>query len=163
MIREAESARSYVVFEAAQRLGRFYMWGGEGGREWGYDCSGVAWDVFDAAAQHWPELAFGRVPAKAIFAHFRARGCPEIRAEGELRPGCLIFWHYPGREIFHVSIHVASGPFGHLAIESGGAGANATNLDEALRASACVRPTSSIHHSRGAEWVAVDPFTLLKR
>lgn len=163
MIREDEHARAFTILVASTLLGEPYIWGGDDHDEGGFDCSGFVHEVFDRVGQQWPELAFGRVPARSIFAHFSARGCPGIRAEGELRPGCLVFFHYPDRPIFHVKLHVASGKFGHMAIDAGGAGSDSPDLGSALRHAAGVRRSSSTHHTRGAQWVAVDPFVLLQR
>lgn len=161
MRHDREQARAYAVLQAATLLGEPYIWGGDDHDEGGFDCSGFAHEVFSRVAREWPEVAFGRVAARNIFAHFRARGCDEYRAAELLLPGMLVFFHRPGGQIFHVKMHVSSGPFGYMAIDAGGAGSNSPDLGSALRHAAGVRRSSSVHHTRGSEWVAVDPFALL--
>lgn len=158
---ESESARAFAVLQAATLLGEPYIWGGDDHDEGGFDCSGFVHEVFSRVGAEWPDIAFGRVPARTIFGHFSRLGCADIRDAEKLRPGCLTFFHRPGGLIFHVKLHVSAGPFGFLAIDAGGAGSNSPDLSSALRHAAGVRRSSSIHHTRGSEWVAVDPFTLL--
>lgn len=156
-----DDARAFAIMRATRLLGEPYIWGGDDVDEGGFDCSGLVHEVLNLTARHWDGLEIGRMAARNIFVHFRERGLPAITDSADLKPGCLVFFARPRGRIFHVKLHVSSGPFGHLAIDAGGAGSNAVDLEQALRSAASVRMSSSIHHS-GASWVAVDPFELIQ-
>jgi len=174
-MREAENARVFLLLLAARDLGEYlYAWGGETAEEGGFDCSGFVSEKLRLAARAYPLLYDGqRRTARGLFRYYYThRGCREIREAGELRPGCIVFYRQPTAEIHHVAIHamtvvdVALGgkvsPVGPVAFEAGGAGSKATSPRSALLSSAGVRLTATDYHGRGVEWVAVDPFTLLR-
>jgi hypothetical protein len=156
-----DDARAFAIMRATRLLGEPYIWGGDDVDEGGFDCSGLVHEVMNLTARHWDGLEIGRVSARNVYAHYTAHGLPQITDPVDLKPGCLVFFARPRGRIFHVKMHIASGPFGRLAIDAGGAGSNAVDLEQALRSAASVRMSSSIHHA-GAQWVAVDPFELIK-
>lgn len=156
----SNDARSFAVLRATRLLGEPYVWGGDDVDEGGFDCSGLIHEVLNLTGEHWDGLAIPRLAARHIYRTMVDRGAPVITDPADLRPGCLVFFARLRGRIFHVKFHVSSGPFGHLAIDAGGAGSNAVGLEQALQLAASVRMSSSIHHG-GASWVAVDPFELI--
>lgn len=155
-----DDARAFAIMRATRLLGEPYIWGGDDVDEGGFDCSGLVHEVMNLTAKHYDGLEVGRVAARNLFVHYVERGAPTITDPAKLKPGCLVFFARRRGRIFHVKLHVASGPFGHLAIDAGGAGSNSVSLEQALKLAACVRMSSSIQHS-GGSWVAVDPFELV--
>ncbi len=83
-----------VVAAAEIFLGLPYLWGGASG--WGVDCSGLAWLAFRRGGLILPRDAADQA----------AVGTPIPRRE--LRPGDLVFFASPGREIHHVGIALGS-------------------------------------------------------
>lgn len=83
---------SSIVATAKRFLGLRYLWGGVSA--WGFDCSGLVWDVFRA---HGVTLARDTGP--------QSRGGRKVRA-GELRPGDLLFYGSPAT---HVAIVAGRG------------------------------------------------------
>jgi gamma-D-glutamyl-L-lysine dipeptidyl-peptidase len=71
-----------IVAEAKRFVGLHYLWGGLSA--WGFDCSGLVWDVFRAHGVNIPR------DADPQFHH----GAPVARSE--LRPGDLLFWGSKG-------------------------------------------------------------------
>jgi gamma-D-glutamyl-L-lysine dipeptidyl-peptidase len=83
-----------VVSEARRFVGLHYLWGGLSA--WGFDCSGLVWDVFRVQGMVVPR------DADPQFQH----GTPVARSA--LRPGDLLFWgskHYAD----HVAIYAGGG------------------------------------------------------
>lgn len=166
----ADDARAYAVTQGASLIGEPYRWGGEDSEEGGYDCSGLMHEILERVGAFWPVLAIPRLPARGIFAHFSRLGCPSFTDPTKLKPGSLTFFRKPAGSIFHVKLHVATLPpergsteQAFPAIDAGGGGSRTTTLAAALRSAACVRHSSSIHHTRGSEWIGIDPFALLTR
>lgn len=167
-------ARVFLILMAARMVGDYlYSWGGETADEGGFDCSGFASVALMQASRAWPQLYEGsRQTAAGLYTYFDQRGCPDIQSVEDLMPGCLVFYHRPGKRIHHVAIHVTNVPsitlksqqlqVGPIAFESGGTGSSATSPRAALLLSAGVRVTASDHHGTGVEWVGKDPFILLK-
>ena len=91
----ATAARA-VAFAHAQ-LGQPYVWGGDGGAEGGFDCSGLTAAAYGAAGIALPRTAD---------AQFRAG--PAVPDGQPLVPGDLIFYGTPAR-VTHVAIYVGSG------------------------------------------------------
>jgi len=82
---------AHVVAEARHFLGLRYLWGGTSA--WGFDCSGLVWDVFHALGKTvprdtGPQSAFGRP------------------VSGALLPGDLIFYGSPAT---HMAIAAGNG------------------------------------------------------
>lgn len=155
-----DDRRSFCVLVASEYLGQPYIWGGDDHDEGGFDCSGLVNEVFTRLGVYWPELLIPRWSANSIYNHFVSAGAMPITDAGGLKPGCLVFFRRrPGSRMFHVKIHISSGPFGNLAIDAGGAGSDATNLSVALRRGAGVRMSESTIHG-SADWIAIDPFAL---
>jgi cell wall-associated NlpC family hydrolase len=67
-----------IVAQAKRFVGIHYLWGGLSG--WGFDCSGLVWDVFRAHGLNIPR------DADPQFHH----GTPVARSQ--LRAGDLLFW-----------------------------------------------------------------------
>ncbi len=83
-----------VVREAKRFLGIRYLWGGLS--TWGFDCSGLVWDVFRVLGATIPRDADPQF-----------RGGTAV-ARGSLRPGDLVFYgtqHY----VHHVAIYAGGG------------------------------------------------------
>ena len=82
---------AHIVPEAKRFIGLRYLWGGTSA--WGFDCSGLVWDVFHAVGKTVP----------------RDTG-PQSRAgkrvTGALRPGDLVFYGSPAT---HVAIVAGNG------------------------------------------------------
>ena len=170
-------ARTFLVLMAARKLGNFlYAWGGESAKEGGYDCSGFVSLSLMETARAWPDIyTGGRTTAAGLYTYFNKKGCPDITRESDLKPGCLIFYHRPGKRISHIAIHAVTVPnirlteygkkktvpVGSVAFEAGGSGSKAVSPKSALRDSAGIRITASTY-SGGREWVAKDPFHLLQ-
>jgi gamma-D-glutamyl-L-lysine dipeptidyl-peptidase len=83
-----------VVQQAKRFLGLRYLWGGLSA--WGFDCSGLVWDVF---------RFHGRMIPRDADPQFRS-GTPVAR--GELRPGDLVFYGTQ-RYVHHVAIYAGNG------------------------------------------------------
>jgi cell wall-associated NlpC family hydrolase len=83
-----------VVEEAKRFLGIRYLWGGLSA--WGFDCSGLVWDIF---------RTFGRTIPRDADPQFRS-GTPVARAS--LRPGDLVFYGTQ-RYVHHVAIYAGNG------------------------------------------------------
>jgi cell wall-associated NlpC family hydrolase len=83
-----------VVAEAKRFVGLHYLWGGLSA--WGFDCSGLVWDVFRVQGMTVPR------DADPQFRH----GTPVARSA--LRPGDLLFW---GSKNYadHVAIYAGGG------------------------------------------------------
>jgi hypothetical protein len=92
-LRQAPPATGGSVVAAAKRfLGLRYLWGGVSA--WGFDCSGLVWDVFRAHGV--------TVPRDAAPQSGRGRSVPP----GSLRPGDLVFYGSPAT---HVAIVAGRG------------------------------------------------------
>ena len=83
-----------VVREAKRFLGIRYLWGGLS--TWGFDCSGLVWDVFRVLGATIPR------DADPQFRH------GEVVARGSLRPGDLVFYGTQ-RYVHHVAIYAGGG------------------------------------------------------
>jgi cell wall-associated NlpC family hydrolase len=83
-----------VVQEAKRFLGIRYLWGGLSA--WGFDCSGLVWDIF---------RTFGRTIPRDADPQFRS-GTPVAR--DLLRPGDLVFYGTE-RYVHHVAIYAGDG------------------------------------------------------
>ncbi|HEY8705527.1 MAG TPA: NlpC/P60 family protein [Gaiellaceae bacterium] len=83
-----------IVRQAKRFLGLRYLWGGLS--SWGFDCSGLVWDVFRAHGMTIPR------DADPQFRH----GTPVARSA--LRPGDLLFWGSPNYAD-HVAIYAGNG------------------------------------------------------
>ncbi|HET7573422.1 MAG TPA: NlpC/P60 family protein [Gaiellaceae bacterium] len=83
-----------VVSSARRFLGLRYLWGGLSA--WGFDCSGLVWDVFRAHGTTVPR------DADPQFRHGRAV------AASALRPGDLLFYGTPSY-VHHVAIYAGGG------------------------------------------------------
>lgn len=83
-----------VVREAKRFLGLRYLWGGLS--SWGFDCSGLIWDIF---------RAYGRTIPRDADPQFRS-GTPVARSA--LRPGDLVFYGTQ-RYVHHVAIYAGGG------------------------------------------------------
>ena len=83
-----------VVQEAKRFLGIRYLWGGLSA--WGFDCSGLVWDIF---------RTFGRTIPRDADPQFRS-GTPVAR--DALRPGDLVFYGTQ-RYVHHVAIYAGNG------------------------------------------------------
>jgi gamma-D-glutamyl-L-lysine dipeptidyl-peptidase len=83
-----------IVAQAKRFVGLRYLWGGLSA--WGFDCSGLVWDVFRAHGLTIPR------DADPQFRH----GTPVARSQ--LRPGDLLFW---GSKNYadHVAIYAGNG------------------------------------------------------
>jgi len=158
----ALDARAFTVLDAARQLGEPYIWGGESLQEGGFDCSGFICHVLAGVGSVWPQVKVGRLTAEGLYRHFSGLGCKDITEETDLLPGCLVFFSQDKfSRIYHVKLHIATGVFGPLAIDAGGAGSNSPTLKAALRHAAGVRMSASTYHG-GAFWRALDPFSLLE-
>jgi gamma-D-glutamyl-L-lysine dipeptidyl-peptidase len=80
-----------VVAEAKRFLGLRYLWGGTSA--WGFDCSGLVWNVFHA---------LGKTVPRDTGPQSRAGK----RVTGALRPGDLVFYGSPA---YHVAIVAGNG------------------------------------------------------
>jgi cell wall-associated NlpC family hydrolase len=83
-----------IVAQAKRFLGLRYLWGGLSA--WGFDCSGLVWDVFRMHGMTVPR------DADPQFRH----GTPVSR--GALRPGDLVFYGTQ-RYVHHVAIYAGNG------------------------------------------------------
>jgi cell wall-associated NlpC family hydrolase len=83
-----------VVREAKRFLGIRYLWGGLS--TWGFDCSGLVWDVYRVLGATIPR------DADPQFRHGTAV------AQGSLRPGDLVFYGTQ-RYVHHVAIYAGAG------------------------------------------------------
>jgi gamma-D-glutamyl-L-lysine dipeptidyl-peptidase len=83
-----------IVHQAKRFLGLRYLWGGLS--NWGFDCSGLVWDVFRVHGMTIPR------DADPQFRH----GTPVAR--GALRPGDLLFWG-SANYADHVAIYAGNG------------------------------------------------------
>lgn len=82
---------AHVVAEAKRFVGLRYLWGGTSA--WGFDCSGLVWDVFHA---------LGKTVPRDTGPQSRAGK----RVTGALRPGDLVFYGSPAT---HVAIVAGNG------------------------------------------------------
>jgi gamma-D-glutamyl-L-lysine dipeptidyl-peptidase len=80
-----------VVAEAKRFIGLRYLWGGTSA--WGFDCSGLVWNVFHALRKTVPRDADAQARAGK-------------RITGALRPGDLVFY---GSPVTHVAIVAGNG------------------------------------------------------
>ncbi|HZD87030.1 MAG TPA: C40 family peptidase [Gaiellaceae bacterium] len=85
---------SHVVAAAGRFLGLRYLWGGVS--SWGFDCSGLVWDVFRALGVTVPRDADPQF-----------RGGRRV-SPAALRPGDLVFYGTPSH-VSHVAIYVGGG------------------------------------------------------
>jgi cell wall-associated NlpC family hydrolase len=85
---------SSVVAQAKRFVGLHYLWGGLSA--WGFDCSGLVWDVYRAHGMTIPR------DADPQFRH----GTPVARSA--LRPGDLVFYGTQ-KYVHHVAIYAGSG------------------------------------------------------
>ena len=83
-----------IIAQARRFLGTHYLWGGLS--SWGFDCSGIIWDVYRAHGLTIPRDADPQ----------RHHGTPVAR--GALRPGDLLFFGSPGYAE-HDAIYVGNG------------------------------------------------------
>jgi hypothetical protein len=84
----------HVVAAAKRFLGLRYLWGGVSA--WGFDCSGLVWDVFRTLGVTVPR------DADPQFRHGRPI------SPGTLRPGDLVFYGTPSN-VWHVAIYAGGG------------------------------------------------------
>jgi cell wall-associated NlpC family hydrolase len=89
-----ELSGELVVAEAKRFLGLRYLWGGLSA--WGFDCSGLVWDIFRAFGQRIPR------DADPQFRH----GAPVARSA--LEPGDLVFYGTQ-KYVHHVAIYAGGG------------------------------------------------------
>ena len=82
---------AHVVAEAKRFLGLRYLWGGTSA--WGFDCSGLVWDVFDVLGKTVPRDTGPQSHAGTA-------------VTGALRPGDLVFYGSPAT---HVAIVAGNG------------------------------------------------------
>jgi cell wall-associated NlpC family hydrolase len=82
---------AHVVAEAKRFIGLRYLWGGTSA--WGFDCSGLVWNVFRTLGK--------TVPRDADAQAERGK-----RVTGALRPGDLVFY---GSPVTHVAIVAGKG------------------------------------------------------
>jgi gamma-D-glutamyl-L-lysine dipeptidyl-peptidase len=80
-----------IVADAKRFLGLRYLWGGVSA--WGFDCSGLVWDLFRA---HGVTVPRDTVP--------QSRGGRKVAA-GHLRPGDLVFYGSPATHVAIVAGH----------------------------------------------------------
>ena len=91
-LREAPAPTGASIVAAAERFrGLRYLWGGLSA--WGFDCSGLVWDVFRA---HGVTVPRDTGP--------QSRGGRGVRA-GALRPGDLVFYGSPATHVAIVAGH----------------------------------------------------------
>jgi cell wall-associated NlpC family hydrolase len=83
-----------IVSEAKRFLGLRYLWGGVSA--WGFDCSGLVWDIFRVHGMNIPR------DADPQFRH----GTPV--AQSQLRPGDLVFYGTQ-KYVHHVAIYAGNG------------------------------------------------------
>jgi gamma-D-glutamyl-L-lysine dipeptidyl-peptidase len=89
---KAASPTGASIVAAAKRfLGLRYLWGGVSA--WGFDCSGLVWDLFRA---HGVTLPRDTGP--------QSRGGRKVAA-GHLRPGDLVFYGFPATHVAIVAGH----------------------------------------------------------
>jgi len=88
-----EPSNASIIAQAKRFLGVHYLWGGLS--SWGYDCSGIIWDVYRTHGMTIPRDAEPQ----------RNHGTPVARAS--LRPGDLLFFGSPGYAE-HVSIYLGN-------------------------------------------------------
>jgi cell wall-associated NlpC family hydrolase len=92
--RPLKPSASSILAQAKRFIGLRYLWGGLSA--WGFDCSGLVWDVFRAHGMTIPR------DADPQFHH----GTPVPRAD--LRAGDLLFWGSPSYAE-HVAIYAGAG------------------------------------------------------
>jgi gamma-D-glutamyl-L-lysine dipeptidyl-peptidase len=91
-LRKAPAPTGTSIVAAAKRFLRLrYLWGGVSA--WGFDCSGLVWDVFRA---HGVTVPRDTGP--------QSRGGRKVRA-GDLRPGDLVFYGSPATHVAIVAGH----------------------------------------------------------
>jgi gamma-D-glutamyl-L-lysine dipeptidyl-peptidase len=91
-LRVAPAAAGASIVAAAKRfLGLRYLWGGVSA--WGFDCSGLVWDVFRAHGVTTPRDTGPQ-----------SRGGRSVRT-GDLRPGDLVFYGSPATHVAIVAGH----------------------------------------------------------
>ncbi|MEU2721592.1 bifunctional lytic transglycosylase/C40 family peptidase [Streptomyces smyrnaeus] len=86
---------------ARSQLGARYVWGGDGGAEGGFDCSGLTKAAYAAAGITLPRTA-----------EEQYRATRKIPAGSPLRPGDLVFYGRPGN-LHHVGIYAGEGRMIH--------------------------------------------------
>lgn len=164
---EVADARALTVaLFLMPRLGQPYVWGGDGGKELGFDCSGLQCAVLSESDVLYPGLYDGqRRTAAGLLAYYVGRRLVPSADLDKLMPGCLLFYSRRGSAPHHVAMHVARMPLSKggtpICVEAGGAGSNASTFAGALRASGSVRLSDSDWHGDGIEWGFVDPFALI--
>lgn len=162
-------ARVLFILLAARKASSqlLYAWGGEDIDEGGMDCSGLVSEVLRETARAYPSLYDGqRRTAEGIAGYYAGRGVARKPWDDvSPPPGALCFFGKP--RIYHIKIHLCVVPdieldaglaeVGPLAIDSGGAGSDATNPRTALLRAAGVRLSASDWHGQSrAQWL--DPF-----
>jgi hypothetical protein len=159
--------RIELIREAWKDLGEPYLYGGETDEDGG-DCSGKV--------QTWlrkiPGL-YSFVPDRCaydIYLFYKSHGCRDLTVV-EIKPGCLTFFGRTSR-ISHIKLHThvvrrqeSIGTdivevISHEGIDAGGGGSEVTNREEARRAAAGVRISSSIHHGSLRVKYIIDPFEI---
>ena len=91
------AAMAAINFACGQR-GLPYVWGGNGGSDGGFDCSGLTSAAYNAAGIALPRTAD---------AQFRAG--PRVPAGQPLLPGDLVFYGNPATHIHHVGLYLGAG------------------------------------------------------
>ncbi|MCK2241855.1 MULTISPECIES: bifunctional lytic transglycosylase/C40 family peptidase [unclassified Crossiella] len=82
---------------ACQQLGQPYVWGGDGGAEGGFDCSGLTKAAYAHAGIHLPRTA-----------HTQFHAGPRVPAGQPLLPGDLVFYGNPHIKIRHVGLYLGN-------------------------------------------------------
>ncbi|WHT20197.1 bifunctional lytic transglycosylase/C40 family peptidase [Crossiella sp. CA-258035] len=90
------AAQAAIRF-ACQQLGQPYVWGGDGGAEGGYDCSGLTKAAYASAGMHLPRTA-----------HTQFHAGPRVPAGQPLQPGDLVFYGNPSTKIRHVALYLGN-------------------------------------------------------
>jgi cell wall-associated NlpC family hydrolase len=88
-------AISAVAFARAA-LGTPYVWGGNGKRDGGFDCSGLTTAAYAAAGLRLPRTAQTQYNAM-----------PHLPADAQVQPGDLVFFGAGPRSVTHVGIAVS--------------------------------------------------------
>lgn len=92
-----------AIAAAKSMLGAAYVWGGEGGADGGYDCSGmvmVAYQTQGIYLEHWSVAQY----------RYGATGGQYVPMS-EAEPGDLVFWSNDGTAsgVYHVAIYLGGG------------------------------------------------------
>ncbi|MGO1053254.1 C40 family peptidase [Crossiella sp. CA198] len=91
------AAHAAISF-ACQQLGQPYVWGGDGGAEGGFDCSGLTKAAYAHAGISLPRTA-----------HTQFQAGPGVPVGQPLLPGDLVFYGNPHIKIRHVGLYLGNG------------------------------------------------------